>query len=420
MLYIIQVSIYSLVMWLLYVTFLRNKAMHAFNRAYLLAAVILPIVLPFAVLPEVWLQQIGLSSTISYTLPEMLVSSGVSMRSTTGFSWASIFIYSYIAVATVLFVVQIIKLQKLLVVIRKSEKEQQGNYILLKNTDYGPGSWGKYIFLPGSEQDEAIIAHEYAHIKYKHTADILFLSLMQIVFWPNIFISFIRKELIQVHEFQADSSVDMNGDDYSKLLLSSVFSTCTLPLSHSFIIHPIKRRIMMLQNKHRPNRALRVLTILSLVAFVGAATAFQSCEQKQAEVQVITQKEMSKLTKMPECEVPLVEFYMQEVKYPKEAKEQNIEGKVVVKFVVNENGEAVSIAVATKDANPVLAQAALDAMKKMPSWTPGEINGAPVSVEMYMPFVFKMDKAENGGNPPPPPPPPSPIEELEVPSSKHA
>ncbi|MEZ5015578.1 MAG: M56 family metallopeptidase [Flavipsychrobacter sp.] len=417
MLYILQVTIYTGLIWWLYLVLLRDKTLHSFNRLYLLLAAILPLVLPLIKLP--WaIESNAVAFVATGNMLDEIIIESQTFSSKAGFNWFNTVAIVYVFIALLLLVRWCINYIKVYKATNKYEQSNRGDYIVLTNTQHGPGSWGKYIFLPDAEENPVILEHEVAHVRLKHSRDTIFISLLQAVFWPNIFIHILRKEITLVHEFQADRAVNANGDDYSKLLLSSVFATCTLPLSHSFIIHPVKRRIMMLKNRRQPSKALRAIVTLSLVGLIGAVTTLQSCEQQKAEVKVVTQHEMSKLTKMPECETSLTQFFIDNVKYPEEAKEKNIEGKVVVKFVVTDKGEAIDATVVSKDANPLLAEAALDAMKKMPTWAPGEIDGQAVSVEMMLPFVFKMK--EDTDNPPPPPPPIDVKEVTEHDITKHA
>lgn len=392
MLYIIQVLVYAAIMWLIYVVMLRNVPQHRFNRVYLISAAIIPFVLPLVVLPEQYRYAVN-TPFLNMQLSEVVVNGGEQQAQTTGVSWLSILMYVYISIAFVLLSIQLWRLYKLKSVISNGHKIKQGDYTLLLNTGYGPGSWSKYIFLPDDKQEATIISHEKAHVELRHTWDIMFLSILQAVAWPNLFIHFIKKEITQVHEFQADSMVNMDSDDYSRMLLSSVFDTCTLPLSHSFIIHPIKRRIMMLHNRTRPRKSIQILTALSVALFIGGGVMLQSCQQeKKADVakpELVT--DFSTLTKMPECTYDLNQFMINNVEYPEAAKDQNIEGRIIAQFVIDENGKAVDVKIVNEEkSDPLLVQSALAAMKKMPDWKPAEKNGRKVRCMYTIPFVFKL------------------------------
>ena len=280
--YIIQVTAYSGLLWAVYYLLLRNRPMHAFNRSYLLTAVLLPVALPLIYLPSMF--STAANSEMSSTLNELVITAEATKRVvvTNQFAWVP---YAYLAVALSVLLVRFAGFVKMKRVINKSTHEQREGFTVLAHTGYGPGSWGRYIFLPEGDVDSAIIEHEYAHIRFRHSRDIVFINIVQAIMWPNLFIHLLKRELVQVHEFQADSVVDMPRADYSGLLLASVFNTCRLPFTHSFIIHPIKRRIMMLQ-KNKVPAGVRGVAVAALTVFVAAGiVSMQSCEPKQEEAE---------------------------------------------------------------------------------------------------------------------------------------
>ena len=81
--------------------------------------------------------------------------------------------------------------------------------------------------------------------------------------------------------------------------------------------------------------------------------------------------------------------YLSKVNYPAVAKENDITGKVFVKFVVNKDGSISNVELA-RDADKYLAAAAIAHVKSMPKWTPGKQRGKAVKVQMIAPFNFKL------------------------------
>ena len=84
------------------------------------------------------------------------------------------------------------------------------------------------------------------------------------------------------------------------------------------------------------------------------------------------------------------EFIKNNLNYPDFAKENNIEGKVYLKFVVRSTGEIDNIQIA-RGVHKVLDTAAIELVKKMPRWNPGVQNGKAVPVYFIMPVVFRLD-----------------------------
>ncbi len=226
----------------------------------------------------------------------------------------------------------------------------------------------------------------------------MFINIMQCIFWPNLFLHAIKRELKQLHEFQADAAVGMDRQQYSELLLANVFNTCTLPLTHSFNIHPIKRRIRML--KKRTNKplafALGLITILATSALLFNMVALQSCKAKKWEVLKATE-----VDKIAEFNGDYVKFMSENIVYPKEALDNKIEGRVTVQITVGEDGMVRDAKVLSekyrgssnadiKVDSGLFAKAALEVISKMPKWIPAEKNGKKVAVEFTMPISFKL------------------------------
>jgi protein TonB len=88
----------------------------------------------------------------------------------------------------------------------------------------------------------------------------------------------------------------------------------------------------------------------------------------------------------------MMQFIHDYLVYPNNARENNKQGKVVVKFIVNEDG---SISDITTINNPAigfgLEEAAMNVVRKMPKWKPGRQNGKPVKVYFTLPISFKLN-----------------------------
>ncbi|GIV34878.1 MAG: protein TonB [Chitinophagales bacterium] len=82
--------------------------------------------------------------------------------------------------------------------------------------------------------------------------------------------------------------------------------------------------------------------------------------------------------------------YLSSIPYPVIAKENDIEGSVYIRFVVDKDGRVTNVEVA-KGADKILNEAALEHVKKMPNWTPGKQRGKPVRVQFIVPIKFRLD-----------------------------
>jgi TonB family protein len=92
-----------------------------------------------------------------------------------------------------------------------------------------------------------------------------------------------------------------------------------------------------------------------------------------------------------ECtEQAIADFVVAKLKYPKKARRKGIEGKVVVKFVVEKNGEVGDVLV-VHSVSPLLDQEAVRVVQAMPAFRPGTQSGKPVRVMFHLPFNFALN-----------------------------
>ena len=86
----------------------------------------------------------------------------------------------------------------------------------------------------------------------------------------------------------------------------------------------------------------------------------------------------------------LIEFMRKNLTYPDEAKANNIQGRVMISFVVNEDGHLSDFNV-DKSASKALDEEAVRMAKSMPNWKPGVQDGKPVKVRYSIPVNFRMN-----------------------------
>ena len=85
----------------------------------------------------------------------------------------------------------------------------------------------------------------------------------------------------------------------------------------------------------------------------------------------------------------LMKYLQKNIRYPKICKEQRVQGRVIVQFVVNADSTITDVNV-VKPVNPYLDQEALRVVKAMPKWNPGKQRGKPVRVRFTLPVTFRL------------------------------
>jgi len=93
---------------------------------------------------------------------------------------------------------------------------------------------------------------------------------------------------------------------------------------------------------------------------------------------------------MPEPSVSVAEFLQKNLRYPDLAKENNIQGRVTVRFVVNETGDVSDVQV-VKGIGGGCDEEAKRVVMKMPKWKPGKQNGKAVKVYFTLPISFRLE-----------------------------
>ena len=85
----------------------------------------------------------------------------------------------------------------------------------------------------------------------------------------------------------------------------------------------------------------------------------------------------------------LMKYLQKNIRYPKVCKEQRVQGRVILQFVVNADSTITDVNV-VKPVNPSLDQEAVRVVKAMPKWKPGEQRGEPVRVRFTLPVTFRL------------------------------
>ncbi len=133
---------------------------------------------------------------------------------------------------------------------------------------------------------------------------------------------------------------------------------------------------------------MKKLILMSLMAVCCLLTA-------SAQKTVVSQKNQKvydtpeQLPEYPGGTPAMFEFLMRNLKYPKDAEKQKVEGRVMVMFVVETDGSLSDVKVA-KQVFPSLDAEAIRVVQAMPKWTPGKDKGKVVRVQFNLPIVFRL------------------------------
>jgi TonB family protein len=98
---------------------------------------------------------------------------------------------------------------------------------------------------------------------------------------------------------------------------------------------------------------------------------------------------VEQMPEFPGGQEAMMQFLRQEVKYPKEAEEKGLQGRVVVRYIIEKDGSISEVEIA-KSVNEYLDAEAIRVVNAMPKWKPGKQKGEPVRVKFTIPITFRL------------------------------
>ena len=98
---------------------------------------------------------------------------------------------------------------------------------------------------------------------------------------------------------------------------------------------------------------------------------------------------VQKRASFPGGDAELMKFLSRELQYPQIARDNNIQGRVYIQFVVNRDGSIQDITLA-KGLDNAIDQEAIRVVKKMPKWIPAEQNNTTCRSRFILPILFKL------------------------------
>ena len=262
---------------LFYKLLLEKEDMHTFKRFYLLVAVIASIGIPLITITTY------IDPTSQNIDPALLQSSKkTSIAENQSFmDYLPFILWTIYALGVIFFSIKFIRnLRELLLKVRKNPKVKKKGFMrILLQEEIDPHTFLNYIFLNKKKYEQKqipkeVIIHEEAHANQKHSLDILFVEFLQIIFWINPLIFFLKDFIKLNHEFLADREVLKKGiekAEYQTTLLS--FSSGHL---HSDFVNPInyssiKKRftVMKTQTSKRTiwTKGLLLLPLIGLLIY---------------------------------------------------------------------------------------------------------------------------------------------------------
>ena len=452
--YSLKVALCLTAFYLLHKLLLSHEKLHVFNRCSLLGIVVLSLIVPCI---KVVLNEPNVVNEGMVIVEELIISAEIVAEAEhTGLTLLQTIFLIYICGVAVFLLREVISLLRLRSLIKKGDvvERHERAVVLVLDEDIAPFSWFNYIILSRKDYEEnprEIIIHEIAHMRLRHSADIMLCNMLIILQWFNPAAWLLRRELQDVHEFEADEAVINEGVDakqYQLLLIRKSVGERLFSMANNLNHNSLKRRIKMMKTKNsnrwQCTKALAVIPVAAVAIVAFASPKVEQAAQKvvaeseeivksvtndmmQTEIQANdvatvenssivadtpqTSSEQSATTEkndttakdksvsgevnvskvqmptFPGGQKAMMQYLAENVKYPASAREKKLTGRVIVQFVVEKDGSITETKV-MKSVAPELDAEALRIVNSMPKWTPGMQDGKIVRVKFFIPVIF--------------------------------
>ena len=410
--YAIRWAVTLTLLYSLYRILLRRETFHCLNRAVLLAILVVSPLLPLiplhtdeptamdAVLTRIEEPLRNLSSDANNADATFVAQE--SEGATSGL-WLRYGAYIYIIGIAVALATYLFRMLSLVRVIRRSRRIDhpmvpERVHLMLDMRITQPSSWMHWIFIGPvdlKQNAEAVLRHELAHVRLKHSWDVVLCDLTCRLLWCLPFAWMLRQDMVDVHEFQADEAVLRGGvtiDEYEHLLVRKAVQTQVLPIMNTLRRGALKKRFAMMHSG--PSSRWSRLKLLYLVPAL-AACLWVSAQAEEYKMylngNLVTQKELvaidpstikhvdvihsqkkvfveaatepvdtggvmpgvkpedayfdmvEQMPQFPGGDAAFNQYMAQHVRYPKVATENGVEGTVTVQFIVEADGRITHV-----------------------------------------------------------------------------
>lgn len=291
LLYAIKSAFVLSILYVPYMLMLKNEKFFRFNRLTLLAILLMSLLLPLCNCPFMSLDnqpvvQVAQQQMIDIGIPiqqSYYLQSVQDTRNTTSVSWFQVVSMLYIIGMSVVLAIRTVQFCRMGWVIRGGSlwrELRDGISIYCHADDVVPFSWLNNIVISKSDYDSdgrEIILHEMGHIHCRHSIDIIFLTLVQMLQWWNPLVYVLGASLRDVHEYEADDYVLRQGitlGGYQKILIKKAVGASSYAFANNFNHSLTKKRItMMCKKESNPWRRSKVFYFIPMAAIALSAFA---------------------------------------------------------------------------------------------------------------------------------------------------
>lgn len=321
LIYILRWAVVLTLLYSLYGLFLRRETFHAMNRTVLLSILMASMILPLCTIeieqPTVMTKSVSTTESVlsaSVDTAQRVSSGSIHQSPIEREDMMPVYIVTWVLAIIYLLGLLYFWLRYMLAmgsVIRliicgnefQADDTPRGIKLLSHPKVKVPCSWLRWVMVnPADEDKDVILAHETAHVRLFHTLDMLLAETTANMLWFLPFAWMLRRDLKDIHEYQADQYVIRQGYNqasYELLLIDRITVARPQPVVNALNQSAIKKRLKMLYTKKSSRLAmlkavyLLPLTAIALTAFAkpkAISTVEQHLQRLETEAYKIVDK----------------------------------------------------------------------------------------------------------------------------------
>lgn len=285
--YLLEANLYLVLFYGFYKLLLYKETFYSINRFYLIFSPLAAFLLPFLQLGILKYPKIIVANFPSAEVINRVDFQIAQVQNPT----KEIFFTGDNILLTIYILVALVFLSKLFISLARILKMQTGPSTIverdvklyeLKGSKVAFSFFNLLFLDPDLQEKETILKHELVHIKQRHSFDVLFFEMLQIINWFNPICYIIKHDVKLIHEYLADEKIthfDVEKYSYAMFLIKNSIGIQDLRLTNQiFNSSKLKNRINMLNQKKSTSWArLKLVLVLPLVAamLVTSTLAFK-------------------------------------------------------------------------------------------------------------------------------------------------
>lgn len=285
LIYLLKSTLILSLFILVFELFLKNETLYRANRIFLLSGIFLALILPYMNVENI----VFINEYIEPISTEEIAGNNVLIESQNtepqsfwqNINFLNLVFFLYIAVAFFFLSQFVFRLVQLTIFLKKEKtiKRKNGIRYIETHENTGPFSFFNTIVynpkLHTNSELKLILKHEEAHVKNRHSIDVILSNLLLFINWFNPFCWLYRKRITENLEFLADRETTQKLDcsiDYQRSLLNFVkIEHRTFPVNNfhkSFIARRIQKLQQLESKKYAGLRFALILPLLTIFFFV--------------------------------------------------------------------------------------------------------------------------------------------------------